>query len=159
MLCFALLSSARPPQVEEPIALEGTVCASSDYDTRKGRCVASSQASAVAQPEGAGKQLVAEGGVAAAGAGAKGHEHGEEERGECPLCTYMMNSPCKDVFVVFKACIDKCVPWVAVVGGCWFVVVVWGGDRGSTTLHLAYSPFAPCAQIGNGLCVDIQHAC
>ena len=34
---------------------------------------------------------------------------GEEERGECPLCTYMMNSPCKDVFVVFKACIDKCV--------------------------------------------------
>lgn len=93
------------PQVDEPIALEGTVCASTDYDKRAGQCVATAHASpAVAEPEAAGKQLVAEGAVAGGGK----HVHqGEEERGECPLCTYMMNSPCKDVFVVFKACIDK----------------------------------------------------
>lgn len=93
--------------MEEPIALEGTVCASTDYDKRAGQCVATAQASpAVAEPAAAGKQLVAEG---AAGGGGKHAHEGEEERGECPLCTYMMNSPCKDVFVVFKACIDKCV--------------------------------------------------
>lgn len=102
-------------QVEEPIALKGTVCASADYDNRKGKCVPTTTSAAVQQPEEAGKQLVAEGGVVVQG---KDHHHehhgGEqqeegEERGECPLCTYMLNSPCKDVFVVFKACIDKCV--------------------------------------------------
>lgn len=99
--------------MDEPIALEGTVCASTDYDNRASKCVPTaasvSSAATVQQPEGAGRQLVAEGGVAEQG---KGQEHGsgeQEERGECPLCTYMMASPCRDVFVVFKACIDKCV--------------------------------------------------
>jgi hypothetical protein len=89
--------------VEEPIALEGTVCASTDYDKRAGQCVASSHPATAQQANS--KQLVAEG---SAGHG-HAHAEGEEERGECPLCTYMMASPCKDVFVVFKACIDKCV--------------------------------------------------
>ncbi len=108
-------------QVEEPIALEGTVCASTDYDKRAGQCVASShpaQAKAKVQPS---KQLVAEGGAGHA------HAHGTgevEERGECPLCTFMLASPCKDVFVVFKACIDKCVRrgvW-GLLGLAWWVV-------------------------------------
>jgi len=78
-------------ELEEPIACEGTVCASGDYDKRAAQCVV--------RTEGGGKKEeevveVKEG-------------EGEEVEGECPLCTYMMKSPCKDVFVVFKACIDK----------------------------------------------------
>lgn len=36
-----------------------------------------------------------------------GDDEGEEVEGECPLCTYMKASPCKDVFLVFKECIDS----------------------------------------------------
>lgn len=78
-------------EMEEPFALEGTVCASSDYDKQAAQCVVRT-----------GRQEEATG---------KGdHDadaEGEDVAEECPLCTYMMNSPCKDVFVVFKACIDK----------------------------------------------------
>lgn len=75
-------------EMDVPIACEGTVCASGDYDDRVAQCV-------VKKEEG---MVVVE---------APKEEEGDEVEGECPLCTYMMNSPCKDVFVVFKACIDK----------------------------------------------------
>lgn len=88
-------------QVDEPIALEGTVCASTDYNTRAGECVAAGRREEAALAVKAQPQAQAE-----AAHGQHAHE-GEEERGECPLCTYMMASPCKDVFIVFKACIDK----------------------------------------------------
>jgi hypothetical protein len=77
-------------ELEEPVACEGTVCASGDYDKRAAQCVVKKE------EEGAVVEK-----------GKEGEGEGEEVEGECPLCTYMMKSPCKDVFVVFKACIDK----------------------------------------------------
>lgn len=79
-------------QMEEVLALEGMVCASTQYDKSSSQCVVKREGDKAA---------------AAAAAAAAVEEEGEEEKGECPLCTYMMGTPCKDVFVVFKACIDK----------------------------------------------------
>lgn len=79
-------------KAEEPIALEGTICASINYDKKAAECVVTKR-----QEEKPVKEEE------------EGQEEPAGEKGECPLCTYMMNSPCKDVFVVFKACIDKCV--------------------------------------------------
>ncbi|EWM25395.1 GCK domain-containing protein [Nannochloropsis gaditana] len=74
-------------ELDAPVACEGTICASTDYDKQSDKCIIRADT--------------------ASGMAEKSQDEAEEVEGECPLCTYMMNSPCKDVFVVFKSCIDK----------------------------------------------------
>jgi hypothetical protein len=62
--------------------LHGTVCVSTRFDLASQACCEPAQE---AKPEEPAPP-----------------EDGEEEPYECPLCTYMANTPCKDVFNVFK---------------------------------------------------------
>lgn len=67
--------------------LKGTVCTSTEYDIKKRECVPG------LVPEEDTIDM-------------EESDDEDEEPVECPLCTYMLASPCRDVFVVFKDCLD-----------------------------------------------------
>lgn len=103
-------------QINPPLMLEGTICPSSRYDVRSGEC----------RPIG--------------DEGEERDGEGPEVKGECPLCTYMLNGPCREVFIPFKACLDRsgntdeqedlraCEPLAAVLNDCIMKHRLFGDD-------------------------------
>lgn len=81
------------------VVLSGTLCTSTEYNIKRLQCIPGGGVQADEDDEEQGDEDDDD---------EDEEEDGEEEvAGECPLCTYMMASPCRDVFTVFKACIDK----------------------------------------------------
>jgi len=65
-----------------PIVVEGVLCASTRFDARQQEC--RPLPPPLSPEEG----------------------DGEEVEGECPLCVYLKASPCRDIFLPFKECLD-----------------------------------------------------
>ena len=78
-------------QIEPPIVVEGIMCASTRFNAREHEC----------------RPLPTPPSEVSLGSSSSSEEGGEEVEGECPLCTYLKASPCRDVFLPFKECLDS----------------------------------------------------